>query len=269
MASFKAFNDEILAFDKLKKIIPGSVFQAPAGADAGFPDYGFTITLDDGSKVDAHIEFKNSHTAQMGSMRDWKFDGRKFYTPDTNSEQKSELIALMNGTRSAIVNGDRLLKDLQVHFSKDVKELNSGSLTVIKDKQQRYISTLNFANNTRDYQIANIADAGLGQRIITHYKNKFAKSRVPGRANKHILMMQIKDEIWYLDTHGSVDQKVLSEVSTKMGATRTMNKLAGLTAQLEVRIQPRGLQSKGSKPTSIDVMASYRLKGKPANGVSV
>lgn len=271
MSSAKAFADEEAAFAKLKNYMSRSaeVFQAPAGADAGFPDYGFTITLDNGSKVDAHIEFKNSHTAQMGSMRDWKFDGRKYYTPDTTSEQKSELISLMNATPSAITNGKRLLKDLQTHFSHEVKEIYSGALSVIKDKQQRYNSILNFTNNTRDYQIANIADATLGTKIISHYKSKFQKSRVSGRASTHILMMQIKDEIWYLDTFGTFNQNILAEVSQKMGASGKMQQLRGLTAQLECRIQPRGLSSKGEKPTSIDVMASYRLKGRPQGGVTV
>ena len=49
----------------------------------------------------------------------------------------------------------------------------------------------------------------------------------------------------------------------------SLNQLRGLTAQLECRIQPRGLTSKGAKPTSIDVMASYRLKGRPQGGVKV
>lgn len=271
MSSAKAFADEVAAFDKLKKYMKDTakVFQAPAGADAGFPDYGFTIQMDDGTKTDVHVEFKNSHTAQMGSMRDWKFNGTKFYTPDTESEQKAELIALMNGAQTAVANGKRLLRDLQQHFSYEVKEISSGSLSIIKDKQQRYNSAINFANNTDNYQIANIADATLGTKILTHYKTKFRKSRVQGRAQTHILMMQIKDQIWYIDTYGKFNQNILDEVSSKMGTSGKMNKLRGLTAQLECRIQPRGLSSKGAKPVSIDVMASYRLKGKPLQGVTL
>ena len=44
MASDKAFQDEINSFNKLKKMLANSTaFQAPAGADAGFPDFGFLI----------------------------------------------------------------------------------------------------------------------------------------------------------------------------------------------------------------------------------
>ena len=41
-----------------------------------------------------------------------------------------------------------------------------------------------------------------------------------------------------------------------------------LKANLEVRIQPRGLSAPG-KPVSIDVMASFRLAGKPSAGTTV
>lgn len=268
MASSKAFQDEINAYNKLNKMLKsvGSAFQEPAGADAGFPDFGFTVETA-GKNFDLHIEYKNAHTAQMGSMRDWLFNGSKFYTKDTQSEQKQELISLMNNTSIAITNGKRLLEDLKDHFSPEVKEIYSGSLTVVKDKMQRRVLTQNFADNTRDYQVANIASPTLGSKIIGHYKNKFKKSMVRGRADGHILMMMIKDELWWVDKTSTVSQKDLDAVAKLFGVNK-INKLQGLTAQLEVRIQPRGLTSP-TKPTSIDVMASYRLKGKPNSGTRV
>jgi hypothetical protein len=271
MSSSKAFADETAAFAKIKRKFgkDAIVFQAPAGADAGFPDYGFTVTMGNGEKIDLHIEYKNSHTAQMGSMRDWRFDGSKFSTPDTKSMQKAELISLMNETPKAVANGKRLLKDLKKYFSKDVKEIYSGALSVIKDNQQRYNSILQFVDNTRDYQIANIADTAMGNRIIKHYKNKFKKSMVSHRAKGHILMMQIKDDIWIVDTSGKITKADLKEIAYKMGAKSEFKELKGLVAQLEVRIQPRGLSKKGAKPTSIDVMASYRLKGAPVGGTKI
>lgn len=264
----KAFQDEIDAFKKVQKILgkKATVFQEPAGADAGFPDFGFTVNLGD-KKIDCHIEYKNSPTAQMGSMRDWHFNGTKFATPDTQSNQKQELIEIMNNTPLAIQNGKRLLNDLKKHFSSDVKTLYSGSLTVVKDKMQRRVLTENFAKNTHDYQIANISDTTMGNRILTHYKKKFAKSRVTGRAQGHVLMMMIKDQLWYIDTYGRVTNNDLADLATLFGVGK-LNKLGGLTAGLEVRIQPRGLTSPG-KPTSIDVMASFRLKGRPSGGAKV
>jgi len=271
MALKGAFADEDAAYVKIKSKLGKSakVFQKPAGSDAGFPDYGFTVTLDNDDKIDLHIEFKNSHTAQMGSMRDWKFNGKEFYSPDKSNEQKAELIDLMNDTPKAVANGKRILKDLKQYFSKDVKEISSGSLSTIKDKKARYNATLQFADNTRDYQIAAIISSSMGDKIINHYKKKFAKSRVTSRASGHVLMMQIKNEIWVVHKSGSVNKAQLMEIAEKMGATGPFGVLKGLTAQLEVRIQPRGLSSKGSKPTSIDVMASFRLKGAPKGGTKL
>jgi hypothetical protein len=268
VASNKAFQDEINAYKVLAKRLKdvGTAFQEPAGADAGFPDFGFTVNI--GTKaIDCHIEYKNSHTAQMGSMRDWRFDNKEFSTPDVNSEQKQELIAYMNATPSAKKEAKRLLKDLKTYFHKDVKEIYSGCLSIVKDKGTRHALAHNFAENTRDYQIANIANAQMGDKIITHYKNKFKKVMVKGRAKGHVLMMMIKDELWYVDTAGSVTKSDLATLATMFGATE-LKKMKSLTAALEVRIQPRGLTNP-NKPASIDVMASFRLKGKPTGGAKI
>lgn len=266
MASDKAFQDEINSFDKLKKLLGNAVaFQEPAGADAGFPDFGFTLILPK-KKINLHIEYKNAHTAQMGSMRDWIFDGEKFYTNDKNSEQKQELLAIMNNTPTAVANGKRLLTDLQKHFSGEVKSIYSGAMSVIKDKAARKAAAKNFANSTKNYQIANIANSTLGDKILTHYKTKFKKSKEKHRADGHVLIMMIKDEMWYVDKSTSVTDADMKMIASFLGIT-SLNKLTGLVAALEVRIQPRGLNS--DKPASIDVMASYRLKGKPINGKKV
>ena len=241
------------------------VFQAPAGADAGFPDFGFTLILPN-KKINLHIEYKNAHTAQMGSMRDWVFDGNKYYTNDKNSEQKQELLTIMNNTPDAIKNGKRLLSDLQKYFSSQVKSIYSGAMTVIKDNVARKAAAKNFANSTKNYQIANIANSTLGDKILTHYKSKFKKSSTKFSANGHMLIMMIKDEMWYVDKSSNVTDADIKMIASFLGI-KSLNKLSGLVAALEVRIQPRGLNS--DKPASIDVMASYRLKGKPTGGQKV
>ena len=267
MASDKAFRDEEAAYKALKKKLGDAAkeFQEPAGADSGFPDFGFTLSLPMG-KVDLHIEYKNSSTAQMGSMRDWIFNGDSFSTNDKNNEEKDDLIYIMNNTQIAIANGKRLLKDLQTYATKDIKTISSGSMTIIKDQALRRAALVSFANNTKNYQIANISDTTLGNGIITHYKKKFSKSKNNTRAKGHVLLMMIKNEIWYIDKSG-VDDATMKQISSLLGV-RAINKLSGLTANLEVRIQPRGLSSP-NKPVSIDVMASFRLKGKPTSGVAV
>ena len=77
--------------------------------------------------------------------------------------------------------------------------------------------------------------------------------------------MMIKDEMWYVDKTGVSDAE-MKMIAGVLGI-KSLNKLGGLVAALEVRIQPRGLNS--DKPASIDVMASYRLKGKPSGGQKV
>lgn len=261
--SAKAEAAERSAFQKVGKLLNGKAIVSPAGFDAGFPDFGYRIKLEDGKVIDLHFEYKADYKAQMGSMRDWIFDGRKFSTNDTKSESKAELIAVMNKTPKAIQNGKRLLNDLKKYFDKGVKFLYSGSLSVIKDKGTRRVQTQNFADKTDNYQIAAISDTMLGKKIIDHYKTKFKKNLKSG-SDGSILFMMLKDKVWMVDTFGAVATSDLPEVAKRMGLTK-LDKLQNLTAKLEVRIQPRGLNSP-TKMTSIDVMASFRLANAPGGG---
>jgi len=264
--SAKAQAAENNAFKMLGKKLNGKAIVSPAGFDAGFPDFAYRIKLEDGKTIDLHVEYKADYKAQMGSMRDWIFDGRKFHTNDINSESKQELIAVMNKTPRAIQNGKRLLGDLQKYFSKDVKSIYSGSLTAIKNKDERRIATQNFASNTDNYQIAAISDTAMGSKIIDHYKTKFKKN-LKGGSDASILFMMLKDKIWMVDTTGSLSSSELAEIAQRFGINK-LDKLKNLTAKLEVRIQPRGLNSP-TKMTSIDVMASFRLANAPAGGGKV
>lgn len=263
--SAKAQKAESDAYNALLKSTNAKSLVAPAGFDAGFPDFAYRLELQSGKTVDVHLEYKADAKAQMGSMRDWVFDGRQFSTPDTKSESKQELIFIMNNTPVAIENGKRLLNDLKAHFSPKVTKIYSGSLTVIADKDERRIQTQNFASNTKNYQVAQIVDASLGDKIIQHYKNKFHKNLKSG-SDASILLMMLKDSVWLVDEKGSLTTADMQEVAKRFGLTK-FTKLENLSAKLEVRIQPRGLSS--GKPTSIDVMASFRLNGAPSNGGKV
>ena len=265
--SAKAQAAENNAFASLgNKLKDATAIVSPAGFDAGFPDFAYRVKTQDGSTIDLHFEYKADYKAQMGSMRDWHFDGRKFSTPDTGSESKQELIQVMNDTQVAIQNGQRLLNDLKKYFSKDVQKLYSGSMTVIKDKDTRKAMAKEFATNTDNYQIAQIQSSSMGQKIIDHYKTKFKKNLKPG-AKGSILFMFLKDKVWMVSTAGSVSANHKKEVAGMMGLTKLDN-LRNLEAKLEVRIQPRGLNSP-SKPASIDAMASYRLAKAPQGGGKV
>ena len=265
--SAKAQAAENNAFAALGKKLNGSkAIVSPAGFDAGFPDFAYRVKMKDGSSIDLHYEYKADYKAQMGSMRDWHFDGRKFSTPDTGSESKQELIQVMNNTKVAVQNGKRLLSDMKKYFSKDVTKLYSGSMTVIKDKDTRKAMAMEFAKGTDNYQIAQIQNSSMGQKIIDHYKTKFKKNLKRGSKGS-LLFMFLKDKVWLVDTSGSVSAAHKAEVATKMGLAK-LDDLRNLEAKLEVRIQPRGLNSP-SKPASIDAMASYRLAKAPAGGGKV
>ena len=239
---------------------------SPAGFDAGFPDFAYRVGMNDGTTIDLHYEYKGDYKAQMGSMRDWHFDGAQFLTPDLTSESKQELINIMNNTKIAVDNGKRLLADLKKYFHKDVKRLYSGSMTIVKDKSTRKALAQEFANNTRDYQIAKISSSVMGKKIVNHYKTKFKKNLKPG-SEASLLFMFLKDKVWLVDTTGKISSEhkaEIAEIAGMMGLAK-LDPLKNLEAKLEVRIQPRGLNSP-AKPASIDTMANYRLAKSPAGG---
>jgi|GEM_PF-4489599 len=255
---------EINAYNKLSKVLGNpEAFAKPAGFEASFPDFGFTLMIDKGP-VDLHIEYKADAKAQMGSMRDWIFDGDKFTSNDLGNEDKKDMLEIMSANATCVKNGKRLLNDLKKYFDKRVTKLYSGVLTVISDKALRRSKLLDFVNNTENYQLANIDDTSMGDMIISHYKKKFKKSRRGN--NPSVLMMMIGNELWTIEEAG-VSTTTMKKIYEKLNVSK-LNDLSNLKAKLEVRIQPRGLSSPG-KPNSIDVMASFRLSGKPSGGTIV
>jgi len=257
---------EKLAFEKLsKKLGDTTAFAKPAGFDTGFPDFGIRMIVD-GKKVDLHIEYKADAKAQMGSMRDWVFDGTRFTTPDTKSDEKNDLIDIMNSSPECVKNGKRLLSDFKKYSDPKITRIYSGMMTVERDQKERRKKLENFAANTNNYQLAKIQDASLGKKIIEHYETKFKKSKKPD-ADYSMLMMMIDNEIWYIDDAGTASKELKLKILERLGA-RSIPVLSNLGAALEVRIQPRGLSAHGN-PVSIDVIASFRLSGKPNSGLRI
>lgn len=272
----KAKEDEKKAFSKLKKILGNAAsFAAPAGDDTAFPDFGFTIYINK-KRVDLHFEYKNSPTAQMGSMRNWTFNGREFDAPDARTDpNKQDLLEVMNSSMVAKQNGKRLLEDFQNYFDNPVKskrqynitKIYSGMLSVEKNKDVRRTRLVQFINNTRDYQIANLEDNILGQKILDHYHKKFHANLQKG-ADFSMLLMMIGNQFWFLEETGS---KLTTEEKKQICKIFGVNQIPVFPkpkAKLEVRIQPRHVD-KPSTPVSIDVMANFRLSGKPTGGVIV
>jgi len=259
---------EINAYNKLSKVLGNpEAFVKPAGFGTAFPDFGFTLMIDK-KPVDLHIEYKADAKAQMGSMRDWIFDGKKFTSNDLGNEDKKDMLEIMSANPTCVKNGQRLLNDLKKHFDKRVTKLYSGVLTVISDKALRRSKLLDFVNYNKDtdknYQLANLDDTSMGDMIISHYKKKFKKSR--RGSNNSVLMMMIGNELWTIEDTG-IPNETMTKVYQKLNVSK-LNNLSNLKAKLEVRIQPRGLNSPG-KPNSIDVMANFRLSGKPSGGTIV
>ena len=253
------------AYSKLSKLLGNpEAFAEPAGFETAFPDFGLTLIMNK-TPLDLHIEYKADAKAQMGSMRDWIFDGKKFTSNDTKNEDKKDMLEIMSMNKTCVDNGKRLLKDLKDHFDKRVTKLYSGVLTIQPDKQIRRARLLEFVQNTKNYQLANIDDTSMGDLIISHYKNKFKKSRKGN--NPSVLMMMIANELWVVEKTSNVTDMMMKNLYQRLNVDK-VNEMSSLKAKLEVRIQPRGLSSP-SKPNSIDVMASFRLSGKPSGGTTV
>lgn len=256
-----ALQAEKNAFEKVKKSL-GDVkaFASPAGFEASFPDFGFRIYIDE-KPVDIHIEYKADKKAQMGSMRDWSFDGRSFSASKQDST-KEDLITIMNANDECIKNGNRLLSNFKKYFDARISKIYSGMLTIESDQKVRRAKLKLFTANTNNYSLAKITNDNLGQKIIDHYKNKFKKVKRNDAASS-ILLMMLGNEIYYLDKIGAVkdDLKIINDLLS----SQPIPTLNSISASLEVRIQPRGLSS-DNKPVSIDVMANFRLAGKTSPG---
>ena len=143
-------------------------------------------------------------------------------------------------------------------------------LSVEKNKDVRRKKLIAFTQNTQNYQVANIDDVILGQKILDHYHKKFHANLNRG-ADTSILFMMINDEFWFIEeTGGTLTMEEKCQIVKRFGSNlNSIPVFPTPKAKLEVRIQPRHIK-KPSTPVSIDVMANFRLSGrKPTGGVKV
>jgi hypothetical protein len=242
--------------EKISSLNP-KAFAKPLGADSGFPDFGYSFEAQN-KKYDIHIEYKADKTAQMGSMRDWVFDGNNFYTPDKNSNSKEELVFIMNKNQKTIQNAKNMLSVFKSVFGPNIKSIYSGMLSYIKNKEERKQKLKDFANKTDNYMLSKIENDELGDKILSHYIKKFEKAKRP-TADHSILIMMIGNQLFLIKGEAPI------ELKRALGGE--IPNLVGLKAKLEVRIQPRGLNS--SSPARIDTMASFRLSGVSLKGLQI
>lgn len=266
------------AFERIKKLLPvKEVFAQPAGSATNFPDFGFRISVNK-KNVDLHFEYKADALAQMGSMRDWVFDGTKFKGSASAASldpEKEQLLTVMNGSASAIKEAKRLLADLKTYFSPKVKEISSGCLGVITDKTERKKQLFNFSTNISSTMIANLADKSLGEKVKEHYHKKF-HANLNDDAHHSILFFMVDRTIWFVEETGNLDEASKKMIPQYFGA-QNIHVLPPLVANLEVRISPRpgkaasdpkAFWSSSTNP-HIDVMANFRLKQKLSGGVTI
>ena len=274
----QADRDEALAFEKVKSILPNpTVFAAPAGSATTFPDFGFRIMLGD-KKTDIFFEFKQNHTAQMGSgSRDWIFDGTSFKLPQQaqTDQDKKDLIDIMNAVDQAKTKAKAILNDLKNLASNQISSLSSASLGVLKTGEARKAGVTNYILNKKsDYQIAKIDSTIMGDKIIELYKKKF-RSSLRQDADLSIAFFMIKDTIWLVDKHGDWSKSNMDQLKMYFKTNTDFSMLDNLSAKLEVRIQPRpSFKEKNySDPrlnsARLDTMAMFRLSKKPSGGSKI
>jgi len=175
--SAKAEAAERAAFDKVGKLLKGKAIVSPAGFDAGFPDFGYRIDLTNGNTIDLHFEYKADYKAQMGSMRDWIFDGTKFTTKAIDDVDKELMLQSMNNNSEIMSNAKRLYKDFndvakEMGYGK-VPVLSSGLLSSIsRDFKERKEFTKAVIDRTKKQQMGSVK-GGFGQSLINFYKKKF------------------------------------------------------------------------------------------------
>jgi hypothetical protein len=174
----------------------------------------------------------------------------------------------MNHSKPCIKRGKEILKEFQTYGDKRISKIYSGMLTVEKDQKVRRASLMKYVGGKKtDYQLAKISDSAMGDTIIEHYRTKFNKSLNRQANGGNILFMVIGDQVFYLMKTSNVSQPDVDAFAKYFGVNKFVT-LSNLSASLEVRIQPRGLNTPG-KAVSVDVMANLRLDGLKQVGTKI
>ena len=243
------------------------IWAEPKGADAGWPDVGAAIKLPEtGKTVNLHIEAKMSKRDPMGSLRKWEFDGTKFDAKGDITDNQELILEVLNGSKDVKGRAKKMLSLLKKYFHKDVKEIKSGSFSVIKDKTERYEKTKEFVKNAKEefggsgnnFQLSSpaIKDTRIGKMILDHYHNKYK-----AKAGENVIMFVLGSEVYLHPKSPKLPAAVEKELYELLGVKDIPTIPADFSGSLEVRSQVRHLSKKGAKPTSVDVMAVLRGEG--------
>lgn len=247
-----AYKDESQAY-RLLKAEGFETFMEPAGAGKGFPDFGLRAYIDD-QVVDVHVEFKQDRFAQMGSMRDWVFDGETFATRNPD-DTKDMLVKVMQDSKECVASAKRMLATFQEHCDPRIHSISGGMLGVIRDTAERRTKLDAFADHCDNYAIARISSEELGRGMIDFYKTKFVPN---GDADTSLLVLMLGNEMYLVDRKGRRMRASVQEELYDMLGVDDLPMIVPPVAQLEVRIQPWGLTT--AKAVRVDTMASFRIK---------
>lgn len=248
-----AHKDERIAYRRLKKRGNFKSFATPSGASADFPDFGLRTTIDD-IVIDLHFEYKQSRYAQMGSMRDWVFDGEQFTSPADNDDTKHMMLLAMNSSPECIRSAQDMLLQFQQYCDADISFIGGAMLNHIKDMDERRAKLDAFKTAVSSFTIANIKGEDLGEAMMNHYRSKFEPRP---KADVSYLLMIIGNQIYVVERDGPALQADTKKKLCDLIGCDSLPNMQPPTASLEVRVQPIGI---GGGRAKIDPMASFRLK---------
>lgn len=257
----------------LEGTVPGQVtaIEIPKCSDGGFPDFAFRVKAPSGKKIDIHFEYKMNKTDQMGGLRTWKFDGRKFST--TRTDDEADFIIKAMNQNSQIVRGGQTMMD---SYKQAADELGVGPINFIgvggvtsiipsreKNLRKRFVKRVLEINGT---QMLGTIKGGFGLTIINNYREKFKKNLQSG-SDCSICLFMVGNKIWYLDSHNA-DEEDVAEVASMLDVDeidmRNLNPNS-IDGNLEVRLQ-MNISSNPFKQPKVDTFAAMRMLGNTLRG---
>lgn len=247
---------EKAAFKKIGELTGGVVFQKPAGFDGGFPDFGYTVTID-GKDIDLYFEYKMDDNAQMSGISTWSYKNNTFYTNRTDDEAQT-IINLMRRDQGVKKNAQSILDIVKGLLGRKIGvTFDSGCLGANKRKLIKQFDELVAGNKV----LGTIKSSMLGNTFKNIYINKYKKAKST-RSNDSVLLMMIDNKIWMLDKDGvTIDElkKIRKMLDNK---SQTIPAMRSVTCTLGVRIITR---SNGS----IETKALLKLANKVSSNLTV
>lgn len=260
--------------DVLDELNPDQVqvIERPKGRDSGFPDFAYRVKSPSGKVIDIHVEYKLNKSAQMGSLRTWKFDGTKYSSPRTDEESQF-IIDAMNSSASIVQGGVRMLSS----FRQAADELGVGPVRFVGVGAANALIPSNQTKLRRELisrvldingdQVIGYIKGGFGPMIMRHYEKKF-KENLKSGSNASVCLLMIGDRVWYLDGHraGSDDiQEVANMLGVRSIDTSSLSS-STIDANLEVRLQMSNSLTDLFKSPRVDSFAAFRLLARTLRG---